>query len=105
AEDALLIEAAPLTRMGVRGDGHAGSAMGLRNGPQHALDAGSQAGLICRALENSGLYSGSSDADLDILHEHVCHQLGSSQDCAGSLEMKEERDVVVGVEAGGHDDI
>ena len=104
-EDPLLIEAPPGVGMGVGGDRYPGGAMGLADRTQHALDAGGEARFVGGALENPCLDAGVGDALGDIPDEQIDHDLRAVQCGAGTGEVKEHRDVVVGVDAGGHYDL
>lgn len=46
-----------------------------------------------------------ADFNLDVADEHVGHDLRAVQLCARPEVVEVERDVVVGVQAGGHDDV
>ncbi len=66
---------------------------------------GRHAGFIGGAFENSRSHARLRDALTDFPYEHLDHGLGSAEDRARSLEVEEHRHVVVGVDAGGDDDI
>ena len=62
-------------------------------------------GLVGGAFEDSGLDAGVGDALFDVADEHVGHDLGAVQQPARALVVEAERNVVVGVQAGRHDDV
>jgi hypothetical protein len=78
--------------------------VGAGHGPQHLLDAGGHARLVGGALEDAGPDAGLADALLDVAHEPVGHELDAA---AGeeAAEVHVQGDVVVGVDAGGDDDL
>ena len=101
----LLLESAPGRGVGVRRDRHAGLPMRRGDGAQHPLDAGGDAGFVGGALEDRRLDAGVGDAVLDVADEHLGHGLGSAERSAGAEVVEVHRHVVVGVEAGRHDDV
>ncbi|CKV82424.1 Uncharacterised protein [Mycobacterium tuberculosis] len=104
-EDALLVKAAPQPGVGVGGDRRPGAFVCLGDRAQHPLDTRGEAGFVGGALEDSRLDAGVGDAVLDVADEHVGHDLRAVQLCARPEVVEVERDVVVGVKAGGHDDV
>ncbi len=101
----LLLEAAPGGGVGVRRDRHAGLAVRLRDGPQHPLDAGRDTGFVGGALEDCRLDTRARDAVGDVADEHVGHDLRAVEQGARPAEVEVHRHVVVGVDAGGDDDV
>ena len=80
-------------------------AVRLGDGPQHPLDARRDARFVGGALEDRGLDAGVGDAVLDVADEHVDHGLRAAERGAGPAVVEVHRHVVVGVEAGGDDDV
>jgi hypothetical protein len=75
-------------------------------GAQVALDARSEALGLDDALEERGLDPGVGDAVADVPGEVVDHRVGRQvQGEAGAAVLVLVRDLVVGVEPGGHDDV
>ncbi len=105
AEDFLLGQPRLAERVGVSGNRRTRAPVGLGGGPQHTLDSFSDSGLVGGAFEHSGLHSGSGDALLDVQDKHVDHHLRSFEDCARSAQVKIQRNIVVGIDAGGHDNV
>ena len=95
--------------MGVRGDRHARLVVGRGDRAHHAFDARGHAVLVDGALEHAGPDPGAGDALGDVAHEHVHHRVGHLgaerlvQRRAAVVE--EKRHAVVGVQAGGDDDV
>ncbi len=79
--------------------------MRLRDRPQHPLDAGGDTGFVGGALEDSRLDAGICDAVGDVTDEHVGHDLRAVEQRPRSAQGEGQRDVVVGVQAGGDDDV
>ena len=75
------------------------------DGAQHPLDPWRHAGFVGGALEDRRLDAGVGDAVLDVADEHLDHGLGSTEWCAGPEVVEVHRHVVVGVQAGGDDDV
>ena len=84
--------------------GHARALVRLGHRTQHPLDAGCEL-LLDRALEERGADVGAGDALRDVPDEHVDHGFGAVEHGARADEAEEERQVVVGVEPGGRDDV
>ncbi len=105
-EDALLVQAAPTVRVRVGGDRRTGLLVGLGHRPQHPLDAGGgHPGFVGGALEDCGFHAGVGDALGDVADKHLGHDLRAVQQRSRSGEVEIHRDVVVGVDPGGHHDL
>ena len=104
-EHPLLLEPPPQSGMGVGGDGDPGLSMGHGHGSEHPFDAGREARLVGCALEDGGLHAGATDTFDDVLDEEAGHHLVAAQHGAGTPKVEVLRDVVVGVDAGGDDDV
>ena len=91
--------------MGVSGNWNARFAMRLGDGAQDSLHTWRYARRIRGALQNPGLHSCVRDALADVAHEHFDHQLRTVEYGAGSTVMEVERDVVIGVNSCGDDDV
>ena len=85
--------------------GHTCRAVGLRYGSQHPLDAFGDTRLVGRALQDGGLHARAGDAVLDVLDEHLDHDLGAVEERARSAEVEVVRHMVVRVQAGRRDDV
>ena len=105
-EDPLLLEAPRLwgsRRVGA--DRHPGGAVGAGHRTQHAFHAGSEPRSVGGALEDSGADPGITDALADLADEEVDHRLLAAEHRARTPEVEVHRDLVVGVDARGHDDV
>ncbi len=98
-------------RAGVRVHGDRGAGALVRPGhcAHHPIHPRGQPLGVDGALEQGGLHTGTGDAVLDIPDEHVDHRVGDFG-AGDRVErrtpvVEEERHVVVGVAAGGHDDV
>jgi hypothetical protein len=99
----------PGSRVGVDGDRRPGALVGAGDGTHHSLDARRQPLMVDRALEHPGLDAGAGYAVGEVGDEHVDHRvrdLGAEHGVEGRPAVgEEERDAVVGVEPGRHDDV
>ena len=84
---------------------HAGSAMSDRGRAEDSFHAGRKAGFVGTALQDSRFDAGIGDALLDIVDEHVGDQFGAAEDGTGAAEGEVMRQVAVGVDSGGDDDV
>jgi len=95
--------------MGVRGDRHARLVVGRGDRAHHAFDARGHAVLVDGALEHARPDPGAGDALGDVAREHIHHgvgHLGAERLVQrGAAVVEEKRHAVVGVQAGGDDDV
>ena len=104
-EDGLLLEPAARRGVGVRRDRHPGLAVRRRHGPQDPLHPRRDTGFVGGALQDRGLDPGVGDAVLDVADEHLGHDLRAAERGTGAQVVEVHRQVVEGVEAGGHHDV
>src|SRR5689334_6793388 len=79
--------------------------MRLSSGSEDALNARRHTGLVGGALQHAGPHPGIANAALDIAHEHFNHDLGASEHGSGTAVVEIVWDVVVRIDARGHDDL
>src|SRR6202050_4987996 len=91
--------------MGVHGDGRAGRRVRAADRAQHPLHPGREPLLLARALEERGLDPGAGDALGEVGDEQGGHRVGGRRPALRSAVPEVERHLVVGVQAGGHDDV
>ena len=104
-EDVLLLEPPASMGVRVRRDGHTGGAVRLRDGTKDALNSRCHSRLVGGALEDGRLHTRVRDADLDVVHEHLDHELRPVEQSAWAAEVEVVGNIVVCVKAGGHDDV
>ncbi len=93
--------------MGVRmrRDRHARLPVCFGHGAQYPLHAGRHTRLVGAAFQDTGFRVRARNAFADVLDEHVHHDFPAFECRARAAEVKEERDIVVGVDPGGDYDV
>src|SRR5438067_583426 len=105
AKNALLVQPTPASCVRVGRDWNTGLTMCLGDCAQDAFNPRRDAEFIRGTLEYSGSDTGVADTVQDISDKHVDHQLWTLERSARTAEAEVERNVVVGVDAGGDDDV
>src|SRR6266851_1704239 len=105
AKDLLLFQATLRNGMRMSRDRDASLTVRLGHRSEYAFDTLGQTRRIGGALQHACANARIGDSALDVAHEHIDHELPSAQRSSRSLEVEVKRNVVVGVDAGGDDDI
>src|SRR5260370_4853726 len=103
AKNLLLVQATLRNGMRMSRDRNAGLTMRLGRRPQHPFDALGHTRRIGRALQHADANARIGDSALDVAHEHVDHELPSTQRRSRSLEVEVKGNVVVAVDARSDD--
>ncbi len=106
-KDPLLLQTVTRLHDRVGGDRHARLAMGPGHRPEDAFDIGRHAGAVRRRLDDTRLHPTARDALGDVTDEHVGEDvLDLAIDLARRMPVQEEEgEVVVGIDAGGHNQV
>ncbi len=105
AEHAQRLEAGLAGRVGVHHDRRAGDHVRPGHRAHHPLNPRGEALLLDAALEERGPDAGAGDALGDVRGEQVRHRVAAVGAAVRPAVAEVQRDVVVGVQAGGHDDV
>ncbi|GAA1553799.1 hypothetical protein GCM10009762_28160 [Dermacoccus barathri] len=105
AEDALGDETGFAARVGVHGDRSLRLSARGAHSAHDSLDTGGQPLLLDGALEERCTHTRVTDALAQILEEELGHRLRAAEQSVGSGVVELEGDVVVRVDARGHDDV
>src|SRR5450755_186538 len=105
-EDALLMESPWFGWCrGMRRDRDTRGPVSLGHLPKDALDARGDTRAIGGAFQDAGAHARVGNALTNLSNEYLDHRLGPTHDGAWAAKVKEHRHVVVGVDAGCHDDV
>src|SRR5215510_2201994 len=86
-------------------DRNSGSLVCLSYSSKNTFDTGGDALQIGGAFQHSGFDASVGDSFLDIFDEHVYHRLITAENGTRPLIVKVKRNIVVGIDAGGDNDV